>query len=105
MPMLDSPVYDEREFLSGELLEQLRVHKLRTQIAYCYDRSEFYREKLDGLGVKPQDIRSWEDFRKLPPLLNKHEENAERELTRNTQGHPFGRTLACDVKDLVVTAA
>jgi phenylacetate-CoA ligase len=105
MPMPDSPVYDEREYLSGELLEQLRVQKLRSQIAYCYDRSEFYREKLDGIGVKAQDIRTWADFRRLPPLLTKFEENDERELTRRTVGHPFGRTLACDPKDLVVTAA
>lgn len=105
MPLPESLVYDEREYLAGEPLEQLRVDKLRRQIAYCYEKSDFYREKLDALDVKPDDIRSWQDFRKLPPLLDKTEEAAERERTRREAGHPFGRTLCASPRDLVVTSA
>ena len=38
-------------------------------------------------------------------MLNKHEENAERERTRKEAGHPFGRTLCADPRSLVVTSA
>ena len=67
--------------------EQLVVRKLKAQLAYCYEKSGFYREKWDAAGVEPSRISSLEDLRRLP-LLRKHELRAEQ-----AEHPPFGRYL------------
>ncbi len=48
---------------------ELAAHQLRGlqwSVAHAYEGSEFYRARLDALGVRPEDIRSLEDVRRLP---------------------------------------
>ncbi len=50
-------------------LEELREHQLRGlqwTVAHAYNGSAFYRERLDRAGVRPQEIQSLEDIRRLP---------------------------------------
>lgn len=103
--MAERRVWDEREYLAGEQLEALRMDKLRTQLEYCWANSEHYRGKFEELGLEPGDIRTWSDFRKLPPLLTKDDEERNRQRTLSEVGHPFGTTLACDPGDVVVTTS
>ena len=49
---------DERAELQGR-----RLHKV---VDYVYHNTPFYREKMQALGVEPDDIRSVEDIAKLP---------------------------------------
>lgn len=98
-------VWDDSEYLEGEALVRLRLDKLRRQISYCYENSPLYRRKLDALDLHAEDIRTWEDFRRIPPLLNKQDEAESRDLTRATEGHPFGETLCCSPRDIVVTSS
>lgn len=49
-------------------LKKLQVRKLQSLIAWAYKKSSFWRRKLDGVGVKPEDIRDLEDIRKIPFL-------------------------------------
>jgi phenylacetate-CoA ligase len=49
--------------------EELREHQLKGlqwTVAHAYNGSSFYRERLDRAGLKPQDIQSLEDIRRLP---------------------------------------
>ncbi|RSO06995.1 hypothetical protein DMH18_26495 [Streptomyces sp. WAC 06783] len=32
----------------------------------AYDQTEFYRNKFDSAGIRPEDIRTWSDFRHVP---------------------------------------
>jgi|GEM_PF-4363105 len=54
------------ELRSREEIRDLQWKKLEKQIDYNYSRSPFYRELMDGAGIKPQDVRSWEDFQQIP---------------------------------------
>ena len=45
---------------SAEVLE-----KLKAQIAHNYT-IPFYRKRMDKWGIKPQDVRSFDDFRRIP---------------------------------------
>jgi len=54
-------------------LDVLHLRKLQALVNYVYDRSPFYRRKLDAAGVKPGDIRTLEDFRRKIPLTEKSE--------------------------------
>ena len=77
--MLEKQVWNEKmETLGREEVERVRLRKLRKQLKYCYAHSDFYKRKFDEVGFLPGDIKTWEDFRKIPPLMDKEEERANR---------------------------
>jgi len=49
-----------------EELQALQLEGLQWTIAHAYQGSDFYRRRLDGAGIKPEDIRSLDDLRRLP---------------------------------------
>ena len=73
-PSADSPYWNaELEKMDPEKRnEEVILPKLQAQIAYAYKNSAFYRKKWDSAGIKPDDIRSLEDFESLP-LVTKEE--------------------------------
>lgn len=56
----------EHETMPRPELETLQLERLKSVVARCYNKVPFYRRKMDDLGVKPNDIQSLEDVRKLP---------------------------------------
>jgi len=47
-------------------LEVIQEKKLKDLVKYVYQHSEFYKERFDDFGVKPEDIKSLDDLKKLP---------------------------------------
>lgn len=70
-------------------IDALHVHRLQALVSYAYDFSPFYRKKLDAAGVKPQDIRSIEDFKRKVPITDKSEF-----IQLQQESPPYGPTLA-----------
>ncbi|WP_304424748.1 phenylacetate--CoA ligase family protein [uncultured Adlercreutzia sp.] len=61
------PIYDRAiECASREDIEALQLEKLKNQVAYTYERVPWYRQKMDEMGVAPEDIETLDDVRKLP---------------------------------------
>ena len=56
----------EIELMSREDMQNLQLKRLRQTVEYVYERVPMYRERLDAMGVKPEDIQSLADVRKLP---------------------------------------
>ncbi len=56
----------EIETMSRDRIRDLQLEKLQKQVAYVYERVEWYRNKMDDMGVSPSDIQSLDDVRKLP---------------------------------------
>lgn len=56
----------EHECMSRRRLEELQLERLKAVVSRCYDRIPFYKEKLDEAGLKPSEIHSLSDIRKLP---------------------------------------
>ena len=63
------------------------LDKLRNQVRYAYNRSDFYREFYRDAPVDPLNIRSFEELAQLP-ILTKEEIRVEQELHP-----PYGRFL------------
>ena len=65
--MLDQKEYlhPEKECLSREQIEALQVERLQATIRHCMN-SPFYKKKFEEMGIKPEDIKSTADVRKLP---------------------------------------
>lgn len=47
-------------------LRELQLKKLKYVIRNAYENVSFYHRKMDGAGVKPGDIQSLEDLKKIP---------------------------------------
>jgi phenylacetate-CoA ligase len=56
----------EHETMSRPKLEKLQLERLKKTVERCYTRVPFYKEKMDALGIKPEDIKSLKDVTKLP---------------------------------------
>lgn len=80
-------------------MKKLQWERLKKHIKYCYDNSPlYYRKKMDGFGIKPEDIRTWEDFRNMPILGDKEEERKSQEESMEKLGHPYGTFLCAPVE-------
>lgn len=101
--MIGKRVWNEKmETLSREEVERVRLRRLKKQLKYCYTHSEFYRRKFEEVGFLPGDIKTWEDFRKIPPLMDKEEERQSQKESIERFGHPFGMHLCCPPEKIIV---
>jgi phenylacetate-CoA ligase len=79
-------------------LKQLQLAKLRSIVAYSYNNSPYYRELYDAAKVRPDDIKSLDDLRRLPTIC-------KCDLRKDIAEHPkFGRILAVPEEDVVYVA-
>ncbi|MDP9257698.1 MAG: phenylacetate--CoA ligase, partial [Actinomycetota bacterium] len=56
----------ERETLERGQLRELQLERLSALAGYVYERVGMYRERFDEAGVRPDEIRSLDDLRRLP---------------------------------------
>ncbi|MCH4184611.1 MAG: phenylacetate--CoA ligase [Eggerthellaceae bacterium] len=75
------PIYDRtHETMPRENIRELQLDKLQHQVAWAYDRVPWYHKKFDEMNVKPSQIRTLDDVRRLP--------FTDKSVLRDT--YPFG---------------
>jgi phenylacetate-CoA ligase len=62
---------EEIETLPKDKLKTLQLERLQAIVERAYTQNHFYRSLYDEAGVKPSDVKSLEDIRKLPFLEKK----------------------------------
>ena len=63
----DLPIYErDIECAPRERIRAIQLEKLIEQVRWTYDNVEYYRTRMDEMGVSPADITTLEDVRKLP---------------------------------------
>lgn len=62
--------FDARQKTEAELLA-FQLEGLKWTVSHAYQHSDYYRKKFDEAGVKPADIVTLEDIRKLPFTTSK----------------------------------
>jgi phenylacetate-CoA ligase len=88
---MSQKVWNEKaETMPREKMEGLRFEKLKRQLKRSYQKSLFYRRKFDEIKVRPEDIRTWEDFRRVPVFMTKEDERASEAESRERTGYSFG---------------
>lgn len=91
----------EIETLSPDKMKALQWRRLKKQLAYNYENSIYYREeKFKKAGLTPEDIQSWEDFRKIP-LMTKDEHRRVQAESIQQFGHPYG-LITCASKEKII---
>ncbi len=63
---------EEIETMPAAELARMQEEKLRRQVRHVYAHVPYYRAKMDACGVKPEEIQTLADVRKLP-FLSKHD--------------------------------
>lgn len=58
----------EIETASREKILDIQNEKIAKQVRHVYDNVKYYRDLMDAKGVKPDDIKSVDDIKKLPFL-------------------------------------
>ncbi len=88
LPSNDSRYWDEKaETMDPEERQELILHKIRNQMEYAYQYSDFYHRKWSKAGIHPKDIRTMDDFHRVPFVT-------KEELREDQREHaPFGSNL------------
>jgi len=58
-------LHPEFETLSREELNRLQLQRLQATVAHCMN-SPFYKKRFEQCGLRPEDIKSLDDIRKIP---------------------------------------
>ncbi len=80
----------EIETASREKIVEIQNEKIKKQVKHVYENVEYYRKLMDEKGVKPEDIQTIDDIKKLPFLTKADLREA----------YPYG-LLGTDLKNCV----
>src|SRR6266850_2540906 len=77
-------------------LEELQLKRLKFLLGYAWERSPFYRRKMTGARIRPEDINSLGDFFKFFPVTTR------KELKDDQLEHPpYGSRLSVDPAETI----
>ncbi len=79
-----------------ERLKALQLKKFQRILTWAYERAPFYRHLYDSVGLKPQDVRSWDDVATMPKV--------DKAMLRRAQDQgpaPYGDRLAVPLEEVV----
>jgi phenylacetate-CoA ligase len=97
IPPRTAPYWDlEYETMPRDQLRELQFELLQEAIAFSYEHAPLTRETWDDAGIRPSDIRTWDDFTEKAPFIDK---DALRHF-RDDRGDPFGGVLCRDPAEL-----
>ena len=85
------------ETLSQEKMRDLQLRKFKRLFQWAYDKSKFHRSLYKNAGIKPDDIRNFEDIKHVPKV--------EKAMMRNIQRKdpfPYGDALCVPLDEVVV---
>lgn len=59
--------FDEKiEQMERAEMRKLQLERLKKIVKYAYEKVPFYKNKFDEIGLKPEDIQTLEDIKKIP---------------------------------------
>ena len=85
------------ETLPREKIRQLQLKKFKKIFKWTYERSKFHRKIYDDAGLTPEDIRSFEDIRRVPSV----EKSMMRDIQRKDP-FPYGDALCVPLEEVAV---
>jgi phenylacetate-CoA ligase len=76
--------FEKSQYRPYEEVRADQWSRAKTMLSHAWENTEYCRERFGEAGISPEDIRSWEDWRKIP-LLTKDDirANRERMVARN----------------------
>ncbi|MBQ8613310.1 MAG: phenylacetate--CoA ligase [Ruminiclostridium sp.] len=59
-------IWAKEETLSRQEIEAIQLDKLQKVVARVYEKVPYYKNKMDEAGIKPEDVKTLDDLKKLP---------------------------------------
>ncbi|MBX3592620.1 MAG: AMP-binding protein, partial [Burkholderiaceae bacterium] len=88
------------ETLSRDAVAELQLQRLKQQVRYNYERSPAHRRKFDEVGARPEDIRGFDDFARIP-VMTKDEHRRIQQESLERHGSPF-TSMGCAAPEEIV---
>jgi phenylacetate-CoA ligase len=73
-----------------EVLDALHLERIRHLVGWAYENSPLHRRIYDDAGVKPSDIKTWDDYHHRLPFTDKPDYVADQEATGTFGGLALG---------------
>ncbi len=86
------------ETLPREKIEELQLKRLRKLIKFAMERSRYYHDLYKKANIRPEDIKTWDDFYKKLPYTDKRGDNAMEPYQQRDTG-PFGDLSALPLEN------
>ncbi len=83
------------ETLPQEKIKNLQLRKFKNIFEWAYKRSKFHRSLYDNAGIKPEDIRSFDDIRRVPKV----EKSMMRDIQKKDP-YPYGDALCVPLEEV-----
>ncbi len=83
------------ETLDREKMRALQLRKFKRIFEWAYQNSKFHRSLYDAAGIKPEDIRSFEDIHAVPKV----EKSMMRDIQRKDP-FPYGDALCVPLEEV-----
>jgi len=83
------------ETLPQERIERLQLEKFKRIFQWAYEKSRFHRALYDDADIMPDDIRTFDDIRRVPTV----EKAMMRDIQRKDP-FPYGDALCVPLKDV-----
>jgi phenylacetate-CoA ligase len=86
------PLYRRREWRTRAATRDWQLRRIAGLVRRAYEQVPLYREKYDAAGFRPADLRSWDDFARIPIVTKAELIDAfpDRAIARDT---PLDRCL------------
>ncbi len=59
-------IWAKEETLSRQEIEAIQLDKLQKLVKRVYEKVPYYKAKMDEAGIKPEDVKTLDDLKKLP---------------------------------------
>jgi phenylacetate-CoA ligase len=79
----------QNQTLTREEIRNMQFEKLGELIQHAYHFVPYYRNTFKQIGLSPQDIRTWEDFEKLPILTKSQVREYNQQFLSEKQRTPL----------------
>ncbi|MEW6440280.1 MAG: AMP-binding protein [bacterium] len=64
---------EAERMLNSPAMRELQWDRLKKKMAALYEGAPFWRARMEKAGVRPEDIRTWDDFSRRIPVLTKEQ--------------------------------
>ena len=83
------------ETIPHEKIRKLQLEKFKRIFRWTYDRSKFHRQLYDNAGVTPDDIKTFQEIRRIPTV----EKSMMRDIQRKDP-FPYGDALCVPIEEV-----
>jgi phenylacetate-CoA ligase len=83
------------ETMPREKLRDLQLAKFQRILRWAWANSPLYRRLYDAAGLVPDDIRTWDDVRRIPTLEKEHYRSAQAK-----DPWPYGESLCVPIEEV-----